>query len=57
MVFYWILRSLSVLILPKMSGHVKTFKAKAEDKDKNNKPMPFLLDDENLLENYKTICT
>ena len=40
-----------------MSGYVKTFKVKAEDKDKNNKPMPFLLGDENLLENYKIIWT
>ena len=40
-----------------MSGYVKTFKVKAEDKDKNNKPMPFLLGNEKLLENYKIIWT
>ena len=27
-----------VLIMPKMSGYVKTFKVKEGDKDKNNKP-------------------
>ena len=42
-----------VLILPKMSGYVKTFKVK----DKNNKLMPFRLNDAKLLENYKTIWT
>ena len=30
-----------VLIMPKMSGYVKAFK----DKDKNNKLMPFRIDD------------
>ena len=42
-----------VLILPRMSGYVKTFKVK----DKNNKLMPFCIDDEKLLEKYKTIWT
>ena len=42
-----------ILILPKMSGYVKTFKVK----DKNNKLMSFLLNDEKLLEKYKTIWT
>ena len=46
-----------VLILPKMSGYVRTFKVKDGDKDKNNKLMSFLIDDEKLLEKYKTIWT
>ena len=45
------------LILPKMSGYVKTFKFKEGDKDKNNKLMSFCKDDEKLLEKYKTIQT
>ena len=44
-----------VLIMPKMSGYVKTFKVKDGDKDKNNKLMSFHIDDEKLLENYKAI--
>ena len=40
-----------VLILPKMSGYVKTFK------DKTNKFMSFGIDDDNLLEKYKTISS
>ena len=44
-----------VLILPKMSGYVKTFKVKDGDKDKNNKLMSFHINDEKLLENYKAI--
>ena len=39
------MRSL-VLILPKMSGYVKTFKVK----DKRSKLISFLIDDEKLLE-------
>ena len=46
-----------VLIMPKMSGYVKTFKVKDGDKDKNNKLMSFRIDDEKLLENYETIWT
>ena len=42
-----------VLIMPKMSGYVKTFKVKDGDKDKNNKLMSFRIDDEKLLEKYK----
>ena len=34
-----------VLVLPKMSGYVKTFKVKYCDKDKNNKLMSFHIDD------------
>ena len=33
-----------ILIMPKMSEYVKTFKVKEEDKDKNNKLMPFRID-------------
>ena len=47
---------LVVLILPKMSGYVKTFNVKDGDKYKNNKLMHFHVDDEKLLEKYKTIC-
>ena len=39
-----------------MSGYVKTFNVKERDKDKNNKLMPFLID-EKLLEKYKAIWT
>ena len=44
-----------VLILPKLSGYVKTLKKKERDKD--NKLMSFLINDEKLLEKYKTIWT
>ena len=44
-----------VLIMPKMSGYVKTFKVKDGDKDKNNKLMSFHIDDEKLLENHSAI--
>ena len=40
-----------VLIMPKISGYVKKFKVE----DKINKLMPFLVDDELLLEKYKAI--
>ena len=46
-----------VLIMPKMSGYVKIFKVKEGDKDKNNKLMSFRVDDEKLLEKYKSIWT
>ena len=39
-----------VLIVPKMSGYVKTFQVKDEDKDKNNKLMYFSANHEK----YKT---
>ena len=42
-----------VLVLPKMSGYVKTFKVK----DKNNKLMPFRINYEKLLQTYKAIWT
>ena len=40
-----------VLILPEVSGRVKTFKVK----DKNNKLMSLRINDEKLLEKYKAI--
>ena len=40
-----------VLIMPKISGYVKKFKVE----DKIKKLMPFLVDDELLLEKYKAI--
>ena len=43
--------------MPKMSGYVKTFKVKEEDKDKNNKLMSLPRDDEKLLEKYKAVST
>ena len=46
-----------VLILPKMSEYVKTFKVKDWDKDKNNNLISFHRFDEKLLENYKTLRT
>ena len=39
-----------VLMMPKMSGYVKTFKVKDRDRDKNNKLISFRIDDENILE-------
>ena len=46
-----------VLILPKMSAYIKTFKVKEGDKDKNNKLLTFHIDDEKVLEKYKSIWT
>ena len=46
-----------VLVMPKMSGYVKTFKVKEGDKDENNKLMSFRIDDEKLLKKYKSIWT
>ena len=42
-----------VLIMPKMSGYSKTFKAE----DKISKMISFRIDDEKLLEKYKAIWT
>ena len=42
-----------VLIMPKISGYVKTLK----DEDKINKSIFFRIDDEKLLEKYKIIGT
>ena len=46
-----------ILIMPKRSGYVKTFKVKYGDKDKNNKLMFFRIYDRNLLHKYRTIWT
>ena len=46
-----------VLIMPKISGYVKTFKVKEGDKDKSNKLMSFCINDQKLLEKYKAIWT
>ena len=46
-----------VLILPEISGYVKTFKVKDRDKTKNNKMMPFRIKDEKLLKKHKSIWT
>ena len=46
-----------VLLMPKMSWYIKTFKVKGGDKYPNNKLMSFLIDDEKLLEKYKAIWT
>ena len=47
-----------VLILPKISGYVRISKIfKDGDKDKNNKFISFLINDEELLEKFNTIWT
>ena len=40
-----------------MSRYVKTFKVKGGDKGKNNKLTSFRINDEKLLEKYKSIWT
>ena len=45
------------MILLKMSGYVKTFKVKDGDKDKKNKLMPLLVDDEKLFAENETTWT
>ena len=40
-----------------MSVHVKKFKVKDGDKDKNNKLLSFCIDKEKLLEKYEAIWT
>ena len=40
-----------------MSEYVKTFKDKGGDKNKNNQLMSLRIDDDKLLEKYKTIWT
>ena len=40
-----------------MSGYVKTFKVKDGDNDKINKLMSLRIDDDRLLEKYKTSWT
>ena len=44
-----------VLKLPKMNGYLKTFKDKGGEKNKNNKLMSLRIDEDNILEKYKTI--
>ena len=46
---------LLVLIMLKMNGYVKIFKVIEENK--NNKLISFRIDNEKLLEKYKSICT
>ena len=46
-----------VLVFPKITAYVKTFKIKDGDKDTNNNMIAFRRDDEKLLEKYKTIWT
>ena len=48
---------LLVLIMPKMSEYIKTFKVIDGDKDQNNKLIPFRIYNEKLLEQYRTIWT
>ena len=50
-------RSPLLLIMPKMSGYVKTFKVIEGDKDKSNKLMSFRIFREKVLEKYKAIWT
>ena len=38
-----------------MDGYVKIFKNKGGDKNKNNKLMPLGIDDDKLLEKYKSV--
>ena len=45
------------LMLPKISGYVKTFRDKSKDKNKDNKLMSFCIDKDKLLQKYKTIWT
>ena len=46
-----------VLVMPKKSGYVRTFKVKDGDKNKNNKLTSFRINGETLLEKYKTVWT
>ena len=46
-----------VSISPNKSGYVQTFNVKDGEKDKNNKLMFFRIDNDNLLDKYKTIRT
>ena len=46
-----------LLILPKITGYVKTFEDKGGDKNKNNKLMFLHIDDKKLLGKYKTTLT
>ena len=44
-----------ILILTKISGYAEPFKIKNGDKDKSNKLISFRIDNDKLLEKYKTI--
>ena len=46
-----------ILIFPKMTGYVRTFKVKHGKKDKNNKLISFCINIDKLLKKYKTIWT
>ena len=46
-----------VLIMPKVSGYVQTFKVKDGDKNKNDKLMYLPINDEKVSEKYKSIRT
>ena len=47
-----------ILLLPKISDHIKTFKiVKDVDKDKNNKLISFCKDDEKLFKKHETFWT
>ena len=46
-----------LLIFPKMSGYVETFRGKSGDKNQNSKLISLGIDDNNLLEKFETICT
>ena len=43
------------MILTKRGGNAKTLKGKDRDKNKNNRLMSLHIDDDKLLEKYKTI--
>ena len=46
-----------VLIMPKVSGYVQTFKVKDGDKNKKNKLMYLPVNDEKVSKKYKSIWT
>ena len=46
-----------VFILPKISRYIQIFKDKSGDKNKYDKFMSLCIDDDKLLEKYKTIWT
>ena len=39
-----------------MSGYVETFRGKSGDKNQNSKLISLIIDDNNLLEKFETIC-
>ena len=46
-----------LLIFPKMSGYVETFRGKSGDKNQNSKLISLSIDDNNLLKKFETIST